>query len=83
MWHNDLIVNALKKKIDDIAKWELSDPPDDRLPVLLAFLGAMEIVERGDFYGSVELSFRGISALNPRITAQTTKMSNAHPEFYE
>jgi len=80
-WNLPEIREELNVQLDKIQALDDDAPLDHaggRIPITLAILGLLEKIASGSFFGTLELPIKGTASLNPRVTSQTSSMTDTH-----
>jgi hypothetical protein len=81
MWDLEKIQDLIGKKLKKIKALDRNHPFDHSggtIPISLAILGILELIDAGDFHGGIELQLKGHEALNPKRIRQTHRMMDSH-----
>ena len=76
------IKREINKKLESISKKEIISETDD-VPIALNILKILDLCEKGDFYGTVNLKILGVKSRNLRLTEMSFKLTEELVEYLE
>ena len=76
------VKREINKKLESISKKEVISETDD-VPIALNILKILDLCEKGDLYGTVNLKILGVKSSNLRLTEMSFKLTEELVEYLE